>query len=82
VPLRYFNQCISLGRKEGLIQYVTADDRAVRAALTGRIAAVYKELICKGAAWGVANPTIGIPTRRRRVVREPAQAGSAVKTSA
>ena len=29
-PLRYFNQCISLGRTEGLIQYVTADDRAVK----------------------------------------------------
>lgn len=27
-PLRYYNQCISLGRREGLIQYVTADDRA------------------------------------------------------
>ncbi|MGC1212469.1 MAG: FAD-dependent oxidoreductase, partial [Micromonospora sp.] len=60
-PLRYFNQCISLGRKEGLIQYVTADDRAVPAALTGRLAAVYKELVCKGAAWGVANPTLGLP---------------------
>lgn len=82
VPLRYFNQCISLGRKEGVIQYVTADDRAVRAALTGRLAAVYKELVCKGAAWGVANPTLGMPTRRRRVVREPARAGSAVKASA
>jgi len=66
-PLRYFNQCISLGRREGLIQYVTADDRSVRAALTGRLAAIYKELVCKGAAWGVANPMLGIPTRRRRV---------------
>jgi NADH dehydrogenase FAD-containing subunit len=66
-PLRYFNQCISLGRKEGLIQYVTADDRAVRGALTGRFAARYKELICKGAAWGVANPTLGLPTRSRPV---------------
>ncbi|MER6125262.1 FAD-dependent oxidoreductase [Streptomyces sp. NPDC001795] len=82
VPIRYFNQCISLGRKEGLIQYVTADDRAVRAALTGRLAAVYKELVCKGAAWGVANPTFGMPTRRRRVVREQARAGSAIKASA
>jgi NADH dehydrogenase len=81
VPLRYFNQCVSLGRREGLIQYVTADDRAVRAALTGRIAAVYKELVCKGAAWGVANPTLGMPTRRRRVVRETARAGSAVEAS-
>ncbi|MBQ1120193.1 NAD(P)/FAD-dependent oxidoreductase [Streptomyces sp. B15] len=76
VPLRYFNQCISLGRREGLIQYVTADDRALRAALTGRIAAVYKELVCKGAAWGVANPTFAMPTRRRRVPRERAQADS------
>ncbi|MDX3309201.1 NAD(P)/FAD-dependent oxidoreductase [Streptomyces sp. NPDC054884] len=88
-PLRYFNQCISLGRKEGLIQYVTGDDRAVRAALTGRLAAVYKELICKGAAWGVANPVLG-PSRRRRVVREreaaantgvPANTGAAASSS-
>ncbi|BDD73224.1 hypothetical protein GTY87_18960 [Streptomyces sp. SID7813] len=47
---------------------MTADDRAVRGALTGRIAALYKELVCKSAAWGVANPTLGMPTRRRPVV--------------
>ncbi|MDG9701563.1 NAD(P)/FAD-dependent oxidoreductase [Streptomyces sp. DH37] len=82
VPIRYFNQCISLGRGEGLIQYVTADDRAVSAALTGRLAAVYKELVCKGAVWGVANPTLGLPTRRRRVVREAARPGSALGASA
>ncbi|CAM5484706.1 NAD(P)/FAD-dependent oxidoreductase [Streptomyces atroolivaceus] len=81
-PLRYFNQCISLGRKEGLIQYVTADDRAVRAALTGRFAALYKELVCKGAAWGVANPTLGMPTRRRPVVRKHGRTGSGVRASA
>ncbi|WP_329437410.1 FAD-dependent oxidoreductase [Streptomyces sp. NBC_01280] len=69
-PLRYFNQCISLGRKEGLIQFVTADDRSVDRALTGRFAARYKELVCKGAAWGVANPTMGIPARRRRVAAD------------
>ncbi|MYQ81069.1 MULTISPECIES: NAD(P)/FAD-dependent oxidoreductase [unclassified Streptomyces] len=76
-PLRYFNQCISLGRKDGLIQYVTADDRAVKAALTGRIAAVYKELVCKGAAWGVANPTTGMPTRRRPVAMSTQQPATA-----
>lgn len=75
VPLRYFNQCISLGRRDGLIQYVTADDRARTAALTGRTAALYKELVCKGAAWGVANPTLGLPTRRRGVItQKPAEA--------
>jgi NADH dehydrogenase FAD-containing subunit len=73
VPIRYFNQCISLGRREGLIQYVTADDRAVRAALTGRFAAVYKELVCKGAAWSVANPMLGMPARRRHAVPKPTQ---------
>ena len=78
-PLRYVNQCISLGRREGLIQYVTADDRAVPAVLTGRLAAAYKELVCRGAAWGVANPTLGLPTRRRRVTRERAVAASAVQ---
>ncbi|MBG0814584.1 NAD(P)/FAD-dependent oxidoreductase [Planomonospora sp. ID82291] len=72
-PIRYVNQCVSLGRGEGLIQYVTADDRAVRAALTGRLAAVYKELVCRGAAWAVANPTLGLPVRRRRVTREQAR---------
>lgn len=82
VPVRYFNQCISLGRKDGLIQYVTADDRAVPAALTGRLAALYKEIICKGAAWGVAHPTV-LPVRRRRVVREAVvPEGSPVRTAA
>ncbi|WP_316783247.1 NAD(P)/FAD-dependent oxidoreductase [Streptomyces sasae] len=81
-PIRYFNQCISLGRREGLIQYVTADDRAVRAALTGRTAAVYKELVCKGAAWGVANPLLGIPTRRRHVVPQPTPAAEPTVTPA
>ncbi|MFI0000413.1 NAD(P)/FAD-dependent oxidoreductase [Streptomyces globisporus] len=82
ISARYFNQCISLGRKEGLIQYVTADDRAVSAALTGRLAALYKELVCKGAAWGVANPTMGLPTRRRRVTAEGARVEATAGTTA
>ncbi|WEH12570.1 FAD-dependent oxidoreductase [Streptomyces sp. VNUA24] len=75
ISIRYFQQCISLGRKEGLIQFVTADDRTLPKALTGRLAALYKEIICKGAAWGVAHPTVGMPVRRRRTVRSADQAG-------
>ncbi|AYG83966.1 NADH dehydrogenase-like protein YjlD [Streptomyces hundungensis] len=82
VPLRYVNQCVSLGRREGLIQYVTADDRAVGAALTGRFAALYKELVCKGAAWAVAHPLLGMPARRRHVVREPVRSAPTVRASA
>ncbi|MFC8145816.1 NAD(P)/FAD-dependent oxidoreductase [Streptomyces paradoxus] len=82
VPVRYFNQCISLGRKDGLIQFVTADDRAVRSALTGRLAAFYKEIICKGAAWSVAHPMV-LAVRRRRVEREAVVAeASPVRTAA
>lgn len=80
--IRYAQQCISLGRKAGLIQFVTADDRAVERALTGRVAAVYKELICKGAAWSVANPTVGMPSRRRRVVRQETRSGARARAAA
>ncbi|WP_328299885.1 FAD-dependent oxidoreductase [Streptomyces sp. NBC_00435] len=82
VDIRYAQQCISLGRKEGLIQFVSADDQAVDRALTGRTAAFYKELICKGAAWGVANPTMGVPSRRRRVVRQETRSGARAETAA
>ncbi|MFE5627412.1 NAD(P)/FAD-dependent oxidoreductase [Streptomyces virginiae] len=82
VPIRYVQQCVSLGRKEGLIQFVTADDRAVDKALTGRLAAFYKELICKGAAWGVANPTLGLPTRRRRVARQETRSRTRAQAAA
>ncbi|MER5737504.1 MULTISPECIES: FAD-dependent oxidoreductase [unclassified Streptomyces] len=73
IAIRYAQQCVSLGRGEALIQFVTADDRAKEKALTGRFAARYKEFICKGAAWGVAHPTLGLPARRRRVVRQEAR---------
>ncbi|MFI1189158.1 NAD(P)/FAD-dependent oxidoreductase [Streptomyces californicus] len=87
ISARYVNQCVSLGRREGLIQYVTADDRAVSAALTGRPAALYKELVCKAAAWGVAHPTLSLPTRRRRVTSvrartETTAAGTTAATEA
>ncbi|MFD8979737.1 NAD(P)/FAD-dependent oxidoreductase [Streptomyces sp. NPDC059564] len=82
VSIHYSKQCISLGRKEGLIQSVTADDRAVESALTGRAGAFFKELICKGAAWSVANPTVGMPSRRRRVVRQETRSTARTQAAA
>ena len=64
----YFLQCISLGRHDGLVQFVTADDQARSAVITGRSAARIKELICSGAGWGVAHPTMLLPTRRHHTV--------------
>ncbi|MEV5211437.1 FAD-dependent oxidoreductase [Micromonospora sp. NPDC053740] len=76
-PLRYFNQCISLGRRDGIIQYVTADDRARPALLTGKLAARYKEFVCMGAAWSIAHP-IMYPVRRHRVVPTRSEIRAAV----
>ncbi|MEV7988420.1 FAD-dependent oxidoreductase [Micromonospora sp. NPDC085948] len=71
-PLRYFNQCISLGRRDGIIQYVTADDRARPALLKGTLAARYKEFVCAGAAWSVSRPIL-YPVRRHRIVATPTE---------
>jgi NADH:ubiquinone reductase (H+-translocating) len=78
----YTIQCISLGRRDGLIQFVTPDDRARSSVITGRPAARIKELVCAGAGWSVAHPTLLLPTRRRRVTAEPCRLGSASLRSA
>ncbi|GIF20778.1 NADH dehydrogenase FAD-containing subunit [Actinoplanes tereljensis] len=77
LPIRYYAQCISLGRHDGIIQLVTADDRAKPSAIVGRPAARVKEWISAGAAWGSANPTLLLPFRRRHVTAQAsAQASS------
>jgi len=57
---RYVNQCISLGRRDGLIQFVRADDDPREMVLTGRLAALYKEAIVRGALQAQRHP--GLPT--------------------
>ncbi|WP_328406811.1 NAD(P)/FAD-dependent oxidoreductase [Nocardia sp. NBC_00403] len=46
---RYVFQCLSLGRRDGLIQFLHADDTPGRTVLTGRTAAWFKEQIVRGA---------------------------------
>lgn len=43
----YMIRCISLGRRYGVIQAVTADDRPRRFAVGGRLAGLAKEQICR-----------------------------------
>jgi NADH dehydrogenase len=59
---RYFNQCISLGRRNALIQFVRADDSPVEAVLTGRLAALYKEAIVRGAFQAQRHPVLATLT--------------------
>ncbi|WP_017586665.1 NAD(P)/FAD-dependent oxidoreductase [Nocardiopsis ganjiahuensis] len=49
----YLFQCVSLGRRDGLIQFVRGDDSPVRFVLTGRPAALYKEYIVASAYSGL-----------------------------
>lgn len=53
---RYYHQCVSLGNRDGLIQFVKADDRPHPMLVAGRVAARYKELILRGALWYTAHP--------------------------
>jgi NADH dehydrogenase len=67
-PIGYSNQCISLGRRDGIIQRVTPEDQPTSNVRTGRFAAFVKEIICAGAAWSIYHPTMLKPSRRRRIV--------------
>jgi NADH dehydrogenase FAD-containing subunit len=64
----YFNQCISLGREDGIIQYMKFDaERPRRAWLRGRAAARYKEFVLWGALLNYRRPGPYLPRRRTGV---------------
>lgn len=52
---RFMDLCVSLGRRDGLIEMVHADDSPHRVLLTGRPAARAKEYVCRAAAWAAHN---------------------------
>jgi NADH dehydrogenase FAD-containing subunit len=51
--------CVSLGRRDGLIQWPDADGRLLGRALTGRRAAWFKEMICKVTWWSLVEESYG-----------------------
>jgi NADH dehydrogenase FAD-containing subunit len=54
---RPLHQCISLGRRDAIIQFVHAgDERPRRQVLTGRAAVWYKELVLAGGLWVIRTP--------------------------
>ncbi|MPZ97630.1 MAG: oxidoreductase [Propionibacteriales bacterium] len=71
---RYFHECISLGRGDGVIQFLNADESPKRAILTGRLAARYKEVVLSSAAWLFHLPGPYVPRPRRRVAVSPTAA--------
>jgi NADH dehydrogenase FAD-containing subunit len=73
-PIGYTLQCISLGRRDGIVQLVTPDDRMKPSVVTGWAAARVKEFICAGAGWSVGHPTVLLPSVRRRITAADATA--------
>ncbi|MBF6170839.1 NAD(P)/FAD-dependent oxidoreductase [Nocardia blacklockiae] len=67
-PIGYAFQCVSLGRRDAVVQRVTHADQPTSTVFTGRFGARVKELICASAAWSVSHPTMMLPSRRRRLV--------------
>ena len=60
-------QCISLGRNDGIIQFVHPDDTPKELCLTGRTAAWVKELICRFTVISMRLETRGIHYRWPRM---------------
>ncbi|MDO5500799.1 MAG: FAD-dependent oxidoreductase [Propionibacteriaceae bacterium] len=54
-------QCLSLGRRDGMIVFVHRDDRPTGARLTGRVAGWFKELVSTGA--------VAVPARYAHLYR-------------
>jgi NADH dehydrogenase FAD-containing subunit len=52
-PFAYLLQCVSLGRRQGLVQFVHGDDRPREQVITGRLAAFVKEAICRYTVWSL-----------------------------
>jgi NADH dehydrogenase FAD-containing subunit len=48
--------CLSLGRKDGLLQMIDRDGNPRGRVLTGRLAALVKEAVLRGAMYGQRNP--------------------------
>jgi NADH dehydrogenase FAD-containing subunit len=59
----YAITCIALGRRDGLVQFRNADNTARDAVLTGRSAAVVKELICRYTIASLRFERAGVPYR-------------------
>ncbi|MGV9413870.1 NAD(P)/FAD-dependent oxidoreductase [Nocardia sp. NPDC003693] len=48
---RFYFQCLSLGRRDAVIQFLDPDDTPTARAITGRPAVWFKESIVRGAGW-------------------------------
>ena len=86
LSLAFVSQCVSLGRRDGLLQLTHLDDTARRTHLAGRPGAAIKELICSGIIWqlklearlpGRVTMRLTDPARRRQLATQDPTAAPA-----
>lgn len=65
---RYFAECISLGRHDALLQWLTAEGRAIDRIVTGRAARFMKEYVHRGNLFVARHPGPYLPVRRTHVL--------------
>ncbi len=65
---RYLHECIGLGRRRHVIQFVDKDGQAVSRTLRDHKATLYKNLVLDAGRWTGKHPGPYRPTRRRHVV--------------
>jgi len=64
---RYFAECISLGRRDALVQWLTPEGAPTRRITTGRAAVAIKEFIHRGNQLVPRHPGPYLPARRAHV---------------
>ncbi|WP_232718188.1 NAD(P)/FAD-dependent oxidoreductase [Gordonia metallireducens] len=53
VDQAFVAQCTSIGRHAATLQFTRRDDSPARAVVTGRVAALAKEVVCRGTVWNI-----------------------------
>lgn len=61
---RYIHECISLGRRHGVVQFLDADGSPKQRILTGRMAIAYKNAVLDGGRVAFKRPGPAFPRRR------------------
>ena len=74
---RYFHECISLGRRRGLVQFLREDGSPRNLVLRGRLALCYKEATLRSVVVVLRWPGPYLPRRRCRVASTPGSAADA-----
>lgn len=80
-PFAIALRCVSLGRRDGLVQFTNPDDTLVPRVWTRRVGALVKEMICKMTFW-VVKGELSLGVRLYQWPGVPASAPPAARTAA